>query len=237
MTPPLLAAAGLGLLLGLRHAFEPDHLAAVSTLASRQGRLVDGARLGLAWSLGHSATVAAVTLVVLATGFQLPEAFSAAAELLVAFLLVVLGLPVVVRYARGRWHMHTHRHEGQGAPHLHLHSHGAGSAHVHAHPAWDARRSLGLGVAHGLAGSAAIVVLLAAAAPTAAARVAYVTAFGAGTVLGMLTVSLAIGLLGRVASRRGERWASLLHVGSAAASVAAGVVLALRVMGGIAGAR
>ena len=237
MSFALLPVLGLGLVLGLRHAFEPDHLAAVSTLASRQGRLADGARLGLAWSLGHTATVAAVALLVLATGVRLSEAFSAAAELLVAFLLVILGLPVVVRYARGRWHMHAHAHEGQGAPHLHLHSHSAGSAHAHAHAAWDARRSLGLGVAHGLAGSAAIVVLLAAAAPTTAARVAYVAAFGLGTVLGMLAVSLAIGLFGRVTSRRGARWASLLHVGSAAASVAAGLVLALRVVGGIAGAR
>src|SRR5207249_3012430 len=59
MSPPpnLLALAGLGLLLGFRHAFEPDHLAAVSTLASRQGRLLDACRLGLAWALGHSASV------------------------------------------------------------------------------------------------------------------------------------------------------------------------------------
>src|ERR671919_363844 len=123
MSFALLPVLGLGLVLGLRHAFEPDHLAAVSTLASRQGRLADGARLGLAWSLGHTATVGAVALLVLATGVRLPEAFSAAAELLVAFLLVILGLPVVVRYARGRWHMHAHAHEGQGAPHVHLHSH------------------------------------------------------------------------------------------------------------------
>jgi ABC-type nickel/cobalt efflux system permease component RcnA len=237
MSPTLLAAAGLGFVLGLRHAFEPDHLAAVSTLASRQGRLKDGAVLGLAWGLGHTATIGAVALVVLVTGVRLPETFSLAAELFVALLLMLLGFPVVARYARGRWHMHAHRHDGRDAPHFHLHRHDAGAAHAHAHPAWDARRSLGLGVAHGLAGSAAIIVLLAAAAPTAAARLAYVAAFGAGTVLGMLAVSLSIGLLARMTSRAGARWASALHVATAAASVAAGLVVALRAAAGITGAR
>ena len=229
------AIASLGLILGLRHAFEPDHLAAVSTLATRQGRLSDGVRLGIAWGVGHTATVALVTLVVLATGWQLPARFSAVAELLVAVLLMLLGLPVIVRYARGRWHMHAHAHEG--APHLHLHSHAESAAHAHAHPAWDVRRSLGLGLAHGLAGSAVIVVLITAAAPTAAGRVAYVVAFGVGTVLGMLGVSIALGLLVRATSQAGARWARVLHLGSAAASVAAGCVLALRVVGEVAGVR
>jgi ABC-type nickel/cobalt efflux system permease component RcnA len=235
MAPSILAVAGIGFALGLRHAFEPDHLAAVSTLATRQGRLRDGSLLGLAWGVGHTSSIAVVALVVAATGLRLPEAFSPAAELMVAVLLVLLGLPVILRYARGRWHMHLHAHDG--APHLHLHSHASGSAHAHAHPVRDARRALGLGVAHGLAGSAAIVVLLAAAAPTAPARITYFAAFGVGTVLGMLTVSTTLGLVVRTASRHGARWTRALHLGSAAASVAAGLVVALRVAGTIAGAR
>lgn len=229
------AIAGLGLVLGLRHAFEPDHLAAVSTLATSQGRVLDGARLGIAWSVGHTATVALVALVVLATGWHVPARFSSLAELLVAVLLVMLGLPVILRYVRGRWHIHAHAHDG--APHLHLHSHAETTSHGHAHPAWDIRRSLGLGLAHGLAGSAVIVVLIMAAAPTAGSRVAYVVAFGMGTVLGMLAVSIGLGLLVRAARLKGERWARLLHIGSAAASVAAGCALALRVFGEIARAR
>jgi ABC-type nickel/cobalt efflux system permease component RcnA len=227
MSPTTIAS--LGFLLGVRHAFEPDHLAAVSTLATRQGRLWDGVRLGLAWGLGHTATVALVALVVLAAGWRLPAGFSSLAELLVAVLLVLLGLPVLVRYARGRWHMHLHAH-GEAA-HVHLHSHAASADHVHVHAAWDARRSLGLGLAHGLAGSAVIVVLITAAAPTAAGRAAYVIAFGLGTVAGMLGVSTALGLLVRAASRTGARWARALHLGAATASVAAGCVLALRVLG------
>lgn len=235
MTQSLLALIALGFVLGLRHAFEPDHLAAVSTLATRQGRLGDGSLLGLAWGLGHTASIAAVALVVALTGLHLPEAFSTFAELVVAVLLVVMGLPVLVRYARGRWHMHVHAHDG--VSHLHVHSHATGPAHSHAHPARDARRSLGLGIAHGLAGSGAIVLVLAATASTAATRILYLAAFGAGTVLGMLAVSTTLGLVVRTASRHGARWAGVLHVGSAAASLAAGVILAVRVAGSITGAR
>ena len=104
--------------------------------------------------------------------------------------------------------------------------------HAHQHASADAKRSLGFGIAHGLAGSGAIAVLLVAAAPTAALRIAYFAAFGAGTVLGMLTVSLTLGALVRAASRRGTTWATALHLGSAVVSVLAGVVLAQRVMFG-----
>lgn len=227
MTPPFLAVFAIGGLLGFRHAFEPDHLAAVSTLATRPGggKLWSVARLGLAWGVGHTAAVGAVTLLVVALGVRLPAALWPAAELLVAALLVLLGAAVVWRYARGRWHMHLHAHDA--APHFHLHSHAepiaAGHAHVHAA---DTRRSLGFGVAHGLAGSGAVAVLLVAAAPDAPARLVYFAAFGGGTVLGMLAVSVTVAGLVRLAAGRGARWATVLHVGSALGSVVAGVVLA-----------
>jgi hypothetical protein len=231
MVPGILAILGVGCLLGFRHAFEPDHLAAVSTLATRQGRLWAAARLGLAWGAGHTATVGAVALLVLALGLRVPPALWPAAELLVAALLVVLGATVVWRYARGRWHIHAHAHPSAGAgPHLHLHSHAHAADHLHAHASADGRRSLGFGVAHGLAGSGAIAVLLVAAAPSAALRLAYFAAFGAGTMLGMLAVSLAVGGLVRVAARGGgTRWATVMHVASALGSVVVGVVLAWRV--------
>src|SRR6266403_2153182 len=173
MSPPpnLLALAGLGLLLGFRHAFEPDHLAAVSTLATRQGRLLDACRLGLAWALGHTASVGVVVGAIILFGVHLPDRLWPAADLLVALLLI------------------------------------------------------------GLAGSAAILVLLVAAAPTRSAQLAYFAAFAAGTMIGMLVVSVSLASIVRVASTRGARWATLLHVGSAAASVMVGLLLAGRVAG------
>jgi ABC-type nickel/cobalt efflux system permease component RcnA len=228
MTPILM----LGIVLGFRHAFEPDHLAAVSTLATRQGRLRDGARLGLAWSLGHTATVGAVVLLFAALGIRFPAAFWPVAELVVAVLLVLLGAGVVWRYARGRWHMHLHAHATSPVAHFHLHSHLEDPGHGHPHARADARHSLLFGIAHGFAGSGAIAVFLVAAAPDAASRLAYFAAFGAGTILGMLTVSLTLTLVVRLASERGAKWATVLHVASACVSVVAGVALAQHVIVG-----
>ncbi|HTI04380.1 MAG TPA: hypothetical protein VL549_03630, partial [Gemmatimonadales bacterium] len=217
MTPSIVAVLAIGGLLGFRHAFEPDHLAAVSTLASRPGsRLWSAARLGLIWGLGHTATVGLVALLIIVLGVQIPARFWPAAELLVAGLLVLLGLTVIWRYVRGRWHMHVHDHTA-AAPHFHLHSHTHDQTHGHAHAVVDARRSLGFGIAHGLAGSGAIAALLVAAVPDAGSRVAYFAAFGAGTVVGMLAVSLTLSLLVRAAAERGARWATMLHVGAAVA--------------------
>jgi ABC-type nickel/cobalt efflux system permease component RcnA len=227
MSPNAFAVAGIGLLLGLRHAFEPDHLAAVSTLATRPSpRLWSAARLGLVWGLGHTATVGIVVLFIIVLGIQVPARFWPAAELLVAALLVVLGAVVISRYIRGRWHMHAHTHPS--GPHLHLHSHSHATGHEHAHGTVDARRSLGFGIAHGLAGSGAIAALLVAAAPDTVSRIAYFAAFGIGTILGMLGVSLTLSLVVRAASSKSERWATALHVGAAALSVVAGIVLAQR---------
>ncbi len=231
MTPSIVAVLALGALLGLRHAFEPDHLAAVSTLATRPGgrRLWSAARLGLIWGLGHTVTVGAVTLLVLVLGVQLPARLWPTAELLVAALLILLGMMVIWRYARGRWHMHAHTHSA-AAPHLHLHSHAADASHGHAHASVDARRSLGFGIAHGLAGSGAIAALLVAAVPDTMSRLVYFAAFSAGTIVGMLGVSLTLSLLVRFAADRGARWATMLHVGAAVGSVVAGVVLAGQVI-------
>ncbi|HXG96008.1 MAG TPA: hypothetical protein VNJ06_02715 [Gemmatimonadales bacterium] len=231
MTPSIVAVLAIGALLGLRHAFEPDHLAAVSTLATRPGgrRLWSAARLGLIWGLGHTVTVGAVALVVLVLGVQLPARLWPTAELLVAALLILLGMMVIWRYARGRWHLHVHTHSA-AAPHLHLHSHAADPSHGHAHASVDARRSLGFGIAHGLAGSGAIAALLVAAVPDTISRLVYFTAFSAGTIVGMLGVSLTLSLLVRFAADRGARWASILHLGAAVGSVVAGVVLAQQVI-------
>jgi len=232
MIPGIFTVLAIGGLLGLRHAFEPDHLAAVSTLASRQrgGSLWGAARLGFSWGLGHTVTVGVIALLVVALGVRVPPALWPAAELVVAGLLVLLGGVVVWRYARGRWHMHLHAHDQN--PHFHLHSHAQNAGHAHLHASADARRSLGFGIAHGLAGSGAIAVLLVAAAPSAGLRVAYFTAFGAGTILGMLSVTLTMGALVRFAAERGTRWATVLHVGSALVSVVVGVGLAWSVVAG-----
>jgi ABC-type nickel/cobalt efflux system permease component RcnA len=168
--------------------------------------------------------VGALALLIIVLGVQLPAGFWPAAELLVAGLLILLGAMVIWRYVRGRWHMHAHTHTAS-SPHLHLHSHATDPGHGHAHATVDARRSLGFGIAHGLAGSGAIAALLVAAVPDTTSRLVYFAAFSAGTIVGMLGVSLTLSVLMRFAAERGARWATVLHVGAAVGSVAAGVTL------------
>jgi hypothetical protein len=227
MAPAIATVAGIGLALGFRHAFEPDHLAVVSTLATRQASPLAAARLGLAWALGHTASVGVVVLAIIALGVRFPASLWPVADLLVGALLIVLGGSVMYRYWRGGWHLHAHSHGTGNGAHLHLHSHAESPAHGHAHPPADLRRSLAFGLLHGLAGSAAILVLLVAAAPTRGAQVAYFLAFGSGTAVGMLGVSLALAGLVKAASQRGAGWARALHLGAAGASIVAGAVLAV----------
>jgi ABC-type nickel/cobalt efflux system permease component RcnA len=226
MAPAISTVAAIGLALGIRHAFEPDHLAVVSTLATRQASPLAAVRLGLAWAAGHTASVGAVVLAIILAGVRFPASLWPVADILVGVLLVVLGGSVIYRYARGGWHLHTHTHGPGDGGHLHLHSHAASPAHGHAHPPADLRRSLAFGLLHGLAGSAAILVLLVAAAPTRGTQLAYFLAFGTGTGVGMLGVSLTLAGLVRVASRQGVRWARALQLGAAAASLVAGLALA-----------
>lgn len=178
-----LAACGIGALLGMRHAFEPDHLAAVSTLAAEQRGRKAGFILGAFWGAGHalSLVVVAGTLVVL--GAQMPEQLATAFEALVGVVIVALGVRAVRKaIALGR--------SGAVTPH----SHGpTGEAHVHAGPAGHihvsrltlATRPLMMGVLHGLAGSGALTALVVARMEGTPARLMYVAVFALGSVLGM----------------------------------------------------
>ena len=212
-----LALIIIGFLLGFRHAFEPDHLAAVTTLATGRGNVREAARLGLAWGLGHTASITAVALVLIVSGWRLPDRLQPAADLLVALLLIGLGGGVLVRLAR--------RHRlAYGAEHESAHRH----HHPHAHvpPARDERQSLGFGLAHGLAGSGAIMVLMVAAAATRTAQLAYLASFGSGTIGGMLVVSSAVAMAARAARGRSTLvWG--IQATAATASIAVGVVLGL----------
>src|SRR5258705_6826165 len=125
--------------------------------------------------------------------------------------------------------MHAPVHPA-AAPHFPLHSPAADPSHGHTQAVVDARRSLGFGIAHGLAGSGAIAALLVATVPDTMSGLVYFAAFSAGTIVAMLGVSLTLSLLVRFAAERGARWATMLHVGAAVMSVVAGVVLAQQVI-------
>ena len=182
------AAISLGLLVGARHAFEPDHLAAVSTLVTTTRNARGAALLGMLWGVGHTIALLAVGLVLVALDGALPTRVGAAFELAVAAMLIVLGARAVFRGVRNV--------DGAVVPHRHggiEHVHGGAGSHVHLGARAVAWRPLTVGIVHGLAGSGALTALAFAELPTASARILYMVVFGAGSVAGM---AIATGLAG-----------------------------------------
>jgi hypothetical protein len=193
----LLTSSGFGSLLGMRHALEPDHLAAVSTLVSGERSSVKGAFLGVCWGLGHTAGLIAVGAVLIYLRAELPVRIADGFELLVAAMLIVLGSRTVVQAVR------------QGPAHLHnqsfaVHRHSGLPAHVHIGTWTLARRPLLVGAVHGLAGSGALTALVLTTLPTTAARLSYMALFGLGSTVGMAALS---GLLGWPLARLGAHQA------------------------------
>jgi hypothetical protein len=186
----------VGLLLGMQHATEVDHLAAVATLATRQSSLTQTLRQGVAWGIGHTLTLVLFGGVVLWLGQAISPRLGQALETAVGIMLVLLGADVLRRLVRDRIHFHIHRHR-PGTVHVHAHSHrGEGrheeSAHRHAHPKRWPVRALAVGMMHGLAGSAALVVLALQSMPSVGLGVGYIALFGLGSIAGMALLSVAI---------------------------------------------
>ncbi len=216
MNAGILSFVGIGFLLGFRHAFEPDHLAAVTTLAARDRGWSHAARLGVAWGTGHTASIGLVAIALIVLGVHVPDAFYRTAEMGVAALLILLGVSTLRAEAR--------RHRAAlGAPHAAAHR--TQAAHAHDPSIRSVARSLWFGVAHGLAGSGAVVVLLVAAASTVRGQLGYLAAFGIGTVVGMSIVSLLTGAVSAMAAARNVRVAQHIRVGAALASSVVGVML------------
>lgn len=206
----LIASSGLGSLLGMRHALEPDHLAAVSTLVTGERNSYKAALLGVCWGLGHTVALIAVGAVLVILRAEMPVRLSDAFELCVALMLVALGVRAIYLAARqgpaGPVHAHQH---GRVA-----HAHPGATAHVHI-GAWTlARPPLVVGAVHGLAGSGALTALVLTTLPSTTARLAHMVVFGLGSTLGMAALSGLLGWpLARAGSHRGLARALSIVVG------------------------
>jgi ABC-type nickel/cobalt efflux system permease component RcnA len=186
----------LGMLLGLRHAFEPDHLTAISTLVGETHDLRSGALLGALWGVGHTISLVVVAVVLMLIGASLPERASIAFELGVAVMLLVLGVrSIVVAVRVGA----SDRHDHPARDHHH-----APTDHVHLGTRTLAWRPLVVGLVHGLAGSGALTAIVFANLHGAAARMLYVTLFGAGSIGGMALASGVAGAALRGVARAGR---------------------------------
>ena len=188
----LLTVLGLGLVLGLRHALDTDHLAAVSTILTQRPSLRASGMIGFSWGLGHTVVLFLAGAVVLVLRVPIPEPFALAAEFGVGLMLVFLGGMLAVRLIRERWHVHAHDHDG--AQHVHLHSHALVEGHGHGHWWRHSIRPFCIGMAHGLAGSAALLLLVLSSARSVSEGLAYIAVFGLGSIMGMVLVGMAVSL-------------------------------------------
>lgn len=227
----MLASLGgllLGLLFGLRHAFEPDHLTAVSTLVVETRDTRRGMVLGALWGLGHTVSLAVVGALLLATGSVLPPSAASVFELVVAAMLVLLGLRAVARAmrdgARGPVHHHSH---GDGE-----HAHAGPASHIHMAGQSIARRPLLVGLVHGMAGSGAITALAFSELPTMTTRVVYIVLFGLGSSAGMAIASGVAGAsLDRIAASASRRRTFTIATGLL--SICVGIAWAIPELAGL----
>jgi hypothetical protein len=239
----------LGFLLGVQHATDPDHLVAVATIVTRERRFRDGAVIGAFWGVGHMLTLTIAGVIVLALGLRPGPRLSMGLELVVAAMLVVLGMVRLRDAVRGidsvePSHLAAdHDHAGTEALHSHIHLHGARvHAHPHLHPSrrllgalsaggrWLAARAVLVGAVHGMAGTAAVSLLVLATLPSLVSALLYLLVFGVGTLLGMTAMTAAMAYPVAVAAR-GRRWRRVLAAGAGIGSVAFGLLYAARLAG------
>jgi len=243
---PVVSAAFLGFVLGLQHATDPDHVVAVATIVTRERRFADGALIGTLWGLGHTLTLAAAGAAIVALGLTPGPAVGTGLELVVAGMLIVLGVWRLRDAARGldavpAEHLRAdHDHGGAEAVHSHPHAHGSGAhRHPHVHPsrrllaAWrDGRlplRALVVGAVHGMAGSAAVSLLVLATLRSVAGAVLYLAVFGLGTIVGMTVLTAAMAYPISLALRV-QRARRLLAIGAGVGSIGFGIAYAIHVL-------
>jgi high-affinity nickel permease len=178
----------VAVLLGLRHATDPDHIAAVTTLVAggRERAARRAGELGLAWGLGHAVTLFAFGLPILVLDSYLPERVQQAAETAIALVIVYLAVRLLTRWRRGAFHVHEHAHGA--AEHTHLHE-----RHDHPHPARSRLGAFTIGLVHGMGGSAGVGILIVASVESTALAVASLALLAAFTAVSMTMLSTGFG--------------------------------------------
>ena len=226
----------VSLLLGLRHASDPDHLAAVTTLIASEkerDRVRKAGLMGFFWGLGHGTTLVILGLPLVLLNQYLPEVVSKVAEAAIGCIIVLLALRLLLRWRRGLYHVHVHAHDS-GEAHRHVHSHAHDDSHAHAHriPRRTPLSSYGVGLVHGIGGSGGLTLLLLSTISDKVQATAALLLFAAGTAVSMALLSTAFGLVmaGGPIARNFERVAPVLGV----LSMAFGAWYALGALGVVA---
>ncbi len=234
----------IGFFLGMRHATDPDHVIAVTTIVSHQASTRRAALVGAFWGLGHTVTIFVVGAAIILFNLVIPARLGLSMELSVGLMLILLGAWNLGSFLRGvPVPAHSHPHAHGDYVHNHPHTHEPES-HPHAPeqtPLAKVDRALGklslyqmlrplvVGIVHGLAGSAAVALLILASIRNARWAIAYLLVFGVGTIAGMMLITLSIGSAFRVAGHRFERFRQRLVLVSGIVSIAFGLVIAYQI--------
>jgi len=248
----LLSIIALGFFLGMRHATDPDHVIAVTTILSRERSILKSAAVGAFWGLGHTLTIFAVGAAIIIFDLVIPPRVGLSMELSVGLMLIFLGILNVVSFRRvlpaetaaadGDGVVHSHHHSHGDLVHSHAHAHGLeGHAHSHAHNpvAWFDRmlgktriyrpiRPLLIGIVHGLAGSAAVALLVLTTIRDSRWAVAYLLVFGVGTIAGMMLITMSIASTFKVV-KAGPRFTQRLAIASGLVSLGFGLFIAYHI--------
>lgn len=237
----IFALTGLGLVFGLKHATEIDHVIAVSTVVSEHRNIWRSALVGALWGAGHTLSLVVVGLIVLVFRVAIPHSVASWLEFGVALMIIGLGVLTVMRVLRRRSDVHVHRHSHDGESHVHIHFHEHGTDHPtavnsHASPATHSHAisNLGLkplvvGAMHGLAGSAALSLLVLTQVPSMSLGLVYLGVFGLGSTAGMVLMSGLIGLPFALSGHRLSGVSNGLQTAAGALSVALGLWYAYHV--------
>jgi ABC-type nickel/cobalt efflux system permease component RcnA len=248
----LLTVIGVGFLLGIRHATDPDHVIAVTTMVSRQQSIRHAGVIGILWGLGHTITIVLVGTGIIVFNLAIPPRIGLAMELAVGVMLILLGVlnltgatrRITARFtpehSAGVIHSHVHRHDGEQHAHLHTHSpdehlglaetpHGPAQELLERLGLYQLLRPLAVGIVHGLAGSAAVALLVLTTIREPRWAIAYLLVFGVGTIAGMMLITM---ILGAPFAYTGKRFVGLnrgLAVASGLISLAFGVFITFQI--------
>lgn len=202
----LLSAALLGLGLGVKHAFEADHVAAVCALVARRGTVARAARAGALWGLGHGAVIIVAGTALVLLGARVPGPLAAALDAAVAVMLVGLGVSALRRTPQDHDHAHAHSHDHE--------------------PRGSTRRPILIGLVHGASGTAALTLLVASTIPERAEALAFITLFGLASIVGMAAAAAVLAWPLRKAAEHAPVIARGLRGMAGVGSIAAGLMVA-----------
>lgn len=218
----LFPVIAIGFLLGMRHATDPDHVIAVTTIVSRQRSTKRAALIGVFWGLGHTVTILVVGTAIILFNLVVPARLGLGMELSVGLMLILLGGWNLTSFLRaGRPHSHPHRLDPTPLAKL---DQTWGRASV-----YQLLRPLVVGVIHGLAGSAAVALLILASIRNSSWAIAYLLVFGIGTIAGMMLITMSVASTFRLVGNRFEHFSHRLAMASGLVSVAFGVFLAYQI--------